>query len=78
MLTAGEFVMSRGAVQKIGIGKLEAMNASGGGTNNPKVVDNTVYASVGGYVGDADLGKKGTPDPEKKSSGGASNYIFGF
>ena len=63
MLTAGEFVMSRGAVQKIGIGKLEAMNAAGGGTNNPKVVDNTVYASVGGYVGDADLGKKGTPDP---------------
>ena len=78
MLTAGEFVMSRGAVQKIGIGKLEAMNAAGGGTNNPKVVDNTVYASVGGYVGDADLGKKGTPDPEKKSSGGASNSNFGY
>ena len=78
MLTAGEFVMSRGAVQKIGIGKLEAMNAAGGGTNNPKVVDNTVYASVGGYVGDADLGKKGTPDPEKESSGGASNSNFGY
>ena len=79
MLTSGEFVMSRGAVEKIGIGKLEAMNAAGGGTNNPKVVDNTVYASVGGYVGDADLGKKGTPDPEKESSGGASpSSNFGY
>ena len=70
MLTSGEFVMSRGAVQKIGVGKLEAMNAAGGGTNKPKVVDNKVYASVGGYIGKADLGKRGTPDskPSKESS----------
>ena len=70
MLTSGEFVMSRGAVQKIGVGKLEAMNAAGGGTNRPKVVNNKVYASVGGYIGKADLGKRGTPDfkPSKESS----------
>ena len=70
MLTSGEFVMSRGAVQKIGVGKLEAMNAAGGGNNRPKVVNNKVYASVGGYIGKADLGKRGTPDskPSKESS----------
>ena len=72
MLTDGEFVMSRGAVQKIGVDKLEAMNAAGGGTNKPKVVDNKVYASVGGYVSGTDTGKKGTPDPKKEDkSGGA-------
>ena len=63
MLTDGEFVMSKGAVQKFGVEQLEAMNASGGGTNRPKVVDNTLYASVGGYVGDKNkFGKKGTPE----------------
>ena len=71
MLTDGEFVMSRGAVQKIGVDKLEAMNAAGGGTNKPKVVDNKVYASVGGYVSGTDTGKKGTPDAKKESSGSA-------
>ena len=34
-LTAGEFVMSKGAVQKWGVGTLEGMNAAGGGTNRP-------------------------------------------
>ena len=70
MLTAGEFVMSRGAVQKYGVKTLESMNAAGGGTNQPKIVNNKVYASVGGYVGNAELGKKGTPDPEKEESSG--------
>ena len=45
-----------------------SMNAAGGGTNKPKVVDNKVYASVGGYVGRHRFGKKGTPDPKKKES----------
>jgi len=62
MLTDGEFVMSRGAVQKYGVAELESMNAAGGGTNKPKIMNNMVYASVGGYVGKANLGKKGTPD----------------
>ena len=32
-LTAGEFVMSKGAVQNYGVGTLASMNAAGGGTN---------------------------------------------
>jgi len=34
-LTAGEFVMSKGAVQKYGVDTLASMNAAGGGTNTP-------------------------------------------
>jgi len=55
MLTDGEFVMSRGAVQKFGVGQLEAMNAAGGGTNAPKVMNGTVYAANGGYVSNQDV-----------------------
>ena len=51
MLTAGEFVMSRGAVQKYGISELEAMNAAGGGTNLPKMMKGITYAAGGGMVG---------------------------
>lgn len=53
MLSDGEFVMSRGAVDKYGVGTLEAMNAAGGGTNVPKIVSGTTYAAGGGYIGDA-------------------------
>lgn len=53
MLTDGEFVMSRGAVQKFGVGALEAMNAAGGGTNRPRVVSQRVYAAGGGLIGNA-------------------------
>ena len=35
-LTAGEFVMSTGAVEKFGVGTMNAMNAAGGGTNRPR------------------------------------------
>ena len=52
MLTDGEFVMSRGAVQKYGLAQLEAMNAAGGGTNRPKMMNGTVFAAGGGHVGD--------------------------
>jgi len=38
MLTPGEFVMSKGAVDKIGTDNLMAMNAAGGGTNVPKMM----------------------------------------
>jgi hypothetical protein len=51
MLTDGEFVMSRGAVQKYGVDTLEAMNAAGGGTNRPRVVQGTTYAAGGGMIG---------------------------
>ena len=35
MLTPGEFVMSKGAVQKYGTDTMESMNAAAGGTNRP-------------------------------------------
>ena len=36
MLTPGEFVMSKGAVQQYGVNTLAGMNAAAGGTNRPK------------------------------------------
>jgi len=38
MLTPGEFVMSKGAVDQIGVDKLMEINAAGGGTNKPKLM----------------------------------------
>ena len=38
MLTPGEFVMSKGAVDQIGAENLMAMNKEGGGTNQPKMM----------------------------------------
>jgi hypothetical protein len=52
MLTDGEFVMSVGAVNKYGVDTLEAMNAAGGGTNQPQVVGGKTYAVGGGYIGE--------------------------
>ena len=37
MLTPGEFVMSKSAVQKFGVNTLSAMNSMGGGTNKPEI-----------------------------------------
>lgn len=68
MLTDGEFVMSRGAVQKFGVGTLEAMNAAGGGTNRPRIVNQKVYAAGGGMIGDGHAHE----DPISKSSQGLS------
>ena len=50
-LTAGEFVMSKGAVQKYGTDTLAGMNAAAGGTNRP-----SFSAGRGGYSqgGEAD------------------------
>ena len=38
MLTPGEFVMSKGAVQKYGVNTMESMNAAAGGTNKPTLM----------------------------------------
>jgi len=48
MLTNGEFVMSTGAVQKYGLDTMMAMNAAGGGTNKPKIMNGMMYANGGG------------------------------
>jgi hypothetical protein len=66
MLTDGEFVMSRGAVQKFGVDTLEGMNAAGGGTNKPKIVQGTTYAAGGGMIGD----KPKTPELKKEAESG--------
>jgi hypothetical protein len=51
-LTAGEFVMSKGAVQKYGVDTLAAMNAAGGGTNIPTL--------MGGFQEGGVVGAQGT------------------
>ena len=45
MLTPGEFIMSRGAVNMFGANTMMAMNKAGGGTNRPK------FGKVRGYQG---------------------------
>ena len=50
MLAPGEFVMSRGAVQKYGSSTLASMNAAGGGTNLPERVNGITFAAGGGMV----------------------------
>ena len=73
MLTDGEFVMSRGAVQKYGVGQLEAMNASGGGTNKPKIMNNMVYAFGGGPIGD----RERAPDRNLKPNSFVNRFVMG-
>jgi hypothetical protein len=51
MLAPGEFVMSRGAVQRYGSDTLASMNAAGGGTNIPMISNGVTYAKGGGYMG---------------------------
>ena len=53
MLTPGEFVMSRGAVNMFGADTMLAMNQAGGGTNIPK------YGLVPGYSGGGFVEKMG-------------------
>jgi len=69
-LTAGEFVMSKGAVQNYGVGTLASMNAAGGGTNRggPRY-------EGGGLVGSPMMGRSmnfapsATPLKASKSQG---------
>jgi len=51
MLSDGEFVMSRGAVAMYGVDTLEGMNAAGGGTNKPKIINGVPHAAGGGQIG---------------------------
>ena len=50
MLTPGEFIMSKGAVQEYGEDTLAGMNAAAGGTNLPKRANGIMYAAGGGGV----------------------------
>ena len=53
MLTPGEFIMSRGAVNMFGADTMMAMNKMGGGTNRPKL------GKVMGYQGGGMVDKEG-------------------
>jgi len=61
MLSDGEFVMSRGAVQKFGVNTLESMNAMGGGTNRPRILEGNTYAAGGGLIGNSPESKIKNP-----------------
>ena len=50
MLTPGEFIMSKGAVDTFGTDFMEAVNSMGGGSNKPKKMDGTTYAAEGGSI----------------------------
>jgi len=50
MLTPGEIVMSKPAVEKYGADTLLGMNAAAGSTNIPKVVEGVQYANQGGMI----------------------------
>ena len=90
MLAPGEFVMSRGAVQKYGASTMASMNAAGGGTNLPKRMNGVTYAAGGGLMGDmSDYGygddKKEEPSPkvenemkERVKAKGDGNLLSGL
>ena len=61
MLTPGEFVMSKGAVEQYGVNTLEGMNAAAGGTNMPTIQQND--------------GKKGNFNAPGYSGGGQGGKI---
>ena len=50
MLTPGEFVMSKGAVQSYGVNTLSSMNAAAGGTNTPQEKQGRSGFSGGGLI----------------------------
>jgi len=58
MLTPGEFVMSRGAVEEYGVDTLEGMNAAAGGTNRPTL--------MGGYKGGGFAKRGVVTDPKER------------
>ena len=80
----GEIVINKKTVDAVGSEHFLGLNQQygGPGANKPKTATVQTASeggfvlpafSVGGYVGDADLGKRGTPDPKKEeSSGGPS------
>lgn len=71
MLTPGEYVMSKGAVQKYGRGTMESMNTMGGGSGIPSFSNGMMYASSGGEVpAKKEPGGRNKHEHEEESSGG--------
>ena len=69
-LTAGEFVMSKGAVEKFGTDTLEGMNAAGGGTNVPTPITVDSPQDTPGHKGG------GIVNPRYSMRGGVANQQF--
>jgi hypothetical protein len=72
MLTPGEFVMSRGAVQTYGTDTLASMNAMGGGTNMPSLSFNG-GGVVPGYNGGGHVHAGPDMEPEVELEGPAES-----
>ena len=69
-LTAGEFVMSKGAVDKFGTDTLESMNSAGGGTNVPTPITVDSPQDTPGHKGG------GIVNPRYSMRGGVANQQF--
>jgi hypothetical protein len=75
MLTPGEFVMSKGAVQQYGLDTMKSMNAAGGGTNIPMVSGGITYAAGGGEVKNPDAELKANDEPKDRPKGDHSHEL---
>ena len=64
MLTPGEFVMSKGAVQKYGVDTLEGLNAAAGGTNKPTLMGGYSVSYVSPQEAKERLAAQGMPSME--------------
>ena len=78
MLTPGEFVMSKGAVNTFGTDTLAAMNSMGGGTNIPSLMGRGVLGFSGG--GSVSTGEEpgGRNKEGTEESSGGGNFLSSF
>ncbi len=75
MLTPGEFVMSKGAVNKFGAGTMAGMNAAGGGSNSATMSGDGVMGFRGGGVVPGDDEKK--PQGFMRGAAGYADFLTG-
>ena len=77
MLTDGEFVLSKDAVQKYGVDALLALNAAAGATNKPSVKEGVPAFKEGGPVGESKP-QKSEDLKEKEEDKGLFGGLFNF
>ena len=73
-LTAGEFVMSKGAVQKYGANTLASMNAAGGGTNIPTFSRGRSRYNEGGNVPEMSMNQQIMQQTDTTGTFGESGF----
>ena len=76
MLTPGEVVMSKSAVDKIGADKLLAMNAAGGGTNQPEMGYRIGQVNPDTIVSSSEVFTEKTTDSYGGKKGGILGKVF--